>query len=83
MASLKDLDVISARSDARIEAAINRQIVWTVATAVGIRCHRHCRCEALTSLGSPLRWDSLSATPSFSLALQARGSAHGRRSLRF
>ena len=39
MASLEDLDVISARIDAscarldaRIEAAINRQIVWTVAT---------------------------------------------------
>ncbi|WP_153003663.1 hypothetical protein [Aureimonas ureilytica] len=43
MVSLKDLDAINARSDARIEAsyarsdarieaAINRQIVWTVAT---------------------------------------------------
>ncbi|WP_155897644.1 hypothetical protein [Aureimonas ureilytica] len=34
MASLKDLEAINARSDARIEAAVNRQIVWTVATAV-------------------------------------------------
>ena len=41
MASLKDLDVISARIDARIEASyarieatINRRIVWTVATYV-------------------------------------------------
>ena len=41
MVSLKDLDAINARSDARIEAsyarieaAINRQIVWTVGTIV-------------------------------------------------
>ena len=41
MVSLKDLDAINARSDARIEAsyarieaAINRQFVWTVATYV-------------------------------------------------
>ena len=45
MASLKDLEAINARSDARIEtinarsdarieAAVNRQIVWAVATAV-------------------------------------------------
>ena len=41
MASLEDLEAINARSDARIEAsyarieaALNRQFVWTVATYV-------------------------------------------------
>jgi capsular polysaccharide biosynthesis protein len=33
MASLKDLEIIAAKSDARINAAINRQIIWIIGVA--------------------------------------------------
>lgn len=36
MASLKDLDIISERSDKRVAEALNRQIIWIVGVAFAV-----------------------------------------------